>query len=123
MFKFNCPSCRGEIEAEDEMAGQLADCPYCGTTVEVKRPTARLRKAAPSVQTQQSNLASQVPPIGRLVKDGCFWLGFLLYLIGVLFAWLIKGRDGAIMAMYGLAFNILVLIVFYVVGVIIASNI
>ncbi len=122
MFKFNCPSCHSEIEADDEMAGQLADCPYCGNTVEVKRPAPRLRKASPSHQTQQNDLATQVPPIGMLVKDGCFWLGFLLYLIGVLLAWLIKGRNGAIMALYGLAFNILALLVFYIVAAIIVNS-
>ena len=101
------------------MAGQLADCPYCGTTIEVKRPAPRLRKAEPSVQPQTD--FTKVPPFGKLIKDGCFWLGFLLYLIGILFAWIIKGREGAIMALYGLAYNVLALFVFIIVAAIVAN--
>ncbi len=119
MFKFNCPSCHGEIEAEDEMVGQLADCPYCGNTIEVRRPAPRLRKATPA---QAQTDFTKVPPLGKLVKDGCFWLGFLLFLIGVLFAWLIKGKNGAVMALYGILFNILALFVFLIVAAIVANT-
>lgn len=32
---FNCPSCLRVIDAAPELAGAVADCPHCGTAVNV----------------------------------------------------------------------------------------
>lgn len=34
-FKFKCPQCSGDIEADDSFCGQMAECPHCGKNIVV----------------------------------------------------------------------------------------
>lgn len=121
MFKFNCPYCRQEIESEDEWAGQMSECPNCGKTIEIKRPQKPIGPQLRKAQQPQPDLVSKVPPLSVLVRDECFWLGFLLSLLGVLVALLIKGKNAAIMALYGIAFSVLFGLVLFLGAAIVGS--
>ncbi len=55
------------------------------------------------------------------MRDECFWLGFLLSLLGVLVALLIKGKNAAIMALYGIAFSVLFGLVLFLGAAIVGS--
>jgi Domain of unknown function (DUF4177) len=47
-IRFKCPHCSDPIEQPIEMFGQLMDCPSCGQTVEVKKPSKRPPLSPPS---------------------------------------------------------------------------
>ena len=34
-FKFKCPQCGGNIEADESFSGQIVDCPHCGKSIVV----------------------------------------------------------------------------------------
>ena len=61
-FKFNCPQCGQEIEADEAYRGQVAECPHCSKGIVVPRskpklgltpPAARQKNAiSPSVATK-----------------------------------------------------------------------
>ena len=85
MFTFTCPFCRQEIEAEEVWIGQVAECPYCGKQVEIKRSPKprdnqpRIANAAHSATTplidykrnmQYFRLASSFVKIAAVVTGG-----------------------------------------------------
>jgi hypothetical protein len=115
MFKFNCPYCRQPIEAEDEWIGQVAECPNCGQSIEIKRPTLtlgpQLRKAS-GVPSHNFSQHTQPPP---KTSGICFWLGFLLWLFGLLIAAIIEGKEGAIKALMGMLWSIIVGVVIWII--------
>lgn len=43
-IRLNCPNCHGVIEAEDELRGAEALCPYCRKAVKVEAPPPRVEK-------------------------------------------------------------------------------
>lgn len=50
-FKFNCPQCGQEIEADESARGQVAECPHCEKGIVV--PSKKL-----NTQVQHSNLST-----------------------------------------------------------------
>jgi len=38
LFKFACPKCASRVEADAQWSGSFADCPHCGTSVNVPPP-------------------------------------------------------------------------------------
>lgn len=37
-FRFLCPSCQSELEAQPEQAGKIISCPECGNPMKVPEP-------------------------------------------------------------------------------------
>ncbi|MBI3821963.1 MAG: DUF1559 domain-containing protein [Planctomycetes bacterium] len=56
MLVFECPSCKGKMQAADEYAGQTVACPECGATTTVPRAT-----AAPEAFTAQPTASPAAP--------------------------------------------------------------
>ena len=113
MFKFKCPRCDGEIEAQDEWEGQTANCPHCGESIKITR---RLRPSVAIHKNSEGSLRS-VPRTGWKPKetegtdDGyCFWLGFWYGFFGIIVAAIIEGKDGVKRARSGMSLGVLCLI-------------
>jgi len=46
MIRFRCPSCRKQLNAKDELAGQTRKCPGCGTPVQVPQSSEETQPTA-----------------------------------------------------------------------------
>ena len=55
MVSFRCPKCRQEIEASQDMVGEAAQCPSCGTMLVVPRTSeaGTLHSTGPAVDPRQ----------------------------------------------------------------------
>ena len=91
MIKFNCPCCGQKIEAEDEHAGVLADCPKCQSRIEVPPATSTTHRDIAGLQRQIKGKAPQQ----ESVQKSYGWIPVLLILSSVLLAVLLAAANNA----------------------------
>ncbi len=47
-IKFKCPSCSTELEAPEDMAGDVVECPSCSQNISIPQPSAGVEVASSS---------------------------------------------------------------------------
>ena len=52
-FIFSCPHCKQKFEADEEMIGQIENCPYCKKTININFSYEDKLNFAPSLKEQQ----------------------------------------------------------------------
>ena len=62
---FSCPGCRQELEAPEEMAGEIVECPNCQKQITIPKP----QKAAGKISVAAA-LASKAAPAASAGKSG-----------------------------------------------------
>lgn len=107
MFKFNCPYCRQAIEAEDSWVGQIAECPKCGKSVEIKRPS------RPSFKPLTQSAHTEEPQDEGRVMD--FLMGMALPGLGLVLAAIVGGRKGLKHAFLGFWLLVIIAIAIHVI--------
>ena len=60
-IQFSCEACKKLIEVDDELAGQLALCPYCQATVRVPPETQEAAQPAPEPAPQAGPVPTSAP--------------------------------------------------------------
>ena len=73
-FKFNCPQCGQEIEADESARGQVAKCPHCEKGIVVPRNTQKSRLKPPMSRPRVSMDAPaepRMPPSAQIVQVKC----------------------------------------------------
>jgi hypothetical protein len=76
-FRFLCPTCALKLKADEEDAGQKADCPHCGGEFVVPQPEASLPPSAsdPPIEPTRDSAFAGPNPNGDLTCPIC-WLRF-----------------------------------------------
>lgn len=63
-FKFRCPKCQTELEAQDEWKGMETNCPSCNATVKIPKiayPELTPHRQPPPILTQYSTVNTNIP--------------------------------------------------------------
>jgi transcription elongation factor Elf1 len=72
-FRFSCPSCGQKLEAEEEHAGRMVDCPHCGAESSVPQPEPEL-PSSPAGLSRDRALAN--PNLDGVLTCPVCWLRF-----------------------------------------------
>ena len=73
-FKFNCPQCGQEIEADESARGQVAKCPHCEKGIVIPRNSQKSRLRPPMSRPKVSVDAPaepRTPPSAQMVQVKC----------------------------------------------------
>lgn len=63
--KFRCPKCHAEVEADDDAAGKIADCPHCGKRIMIPRNAAAPQNDCNDVASPEQSSTALIAAVGK----------------------------------------------------------